>query len=134
MRKPLWIIIVWLGLIVVGLLIFIGVSGVPRLKVEIRQLKEENKALANMLDGQNFELDTLVLANNSLRLEIADRDLEIVQLKAEAMAYDDMVQIWDYSLKYIYFLQLKLDKARIVYPEFTVQKIMEEMIAEGIED
>jgi len=128
-----WTAIICLSLIIIGLLIFIGVNGTPKLKAEIRKLKEENKALSDMLANQNFELSTLAIANQSLRLDRVELEQEILRLQVHEIAYNDMIEIWNYSLSYISYLQFVLDRQGIVYPEFTVQRIMEEVIEEGIE-
>lgn len=132
-RKSLYIIIGFLAALLAFSLIYIAFYNMPSMVKEIRKLKTEVKVLEETLDNQNFDLNTLSMTNQSLRLDIADRDLQIIGLKVEGMAYEDMVTIFDYSLSYIYVMQLRMDEYGIAYPEFTVEKIMLEILTEGIE-
>ena len=128
-----WTAIICLSLIIVVMGVLFYIYRVPELNRDIRTLKEENKALADMLANQNFELSTLAIANQSLRLDRVELEQEILRLQVHETAYTDMIEIWNYSLSYISYLQFVLDRQGIVYPEFTVQRIMEEVIEEGIE-
>ena len=69
----------------------------------------------------------------TLRLDITDKDLEIVELKINCMAYDDMVDIFDYCLTYIYVIQQRMDNYGVAYPEFIVERIMVDILTEGVE-
>lgn len=133
MRKPLWIVIIILALLLAFSIAYIAFYNMPSMVKEIKSLEVEVKVNKQMLRDQNFELTTSNLQLQSLRLDIVDRDLEIIELTLDGMAYGDMVSIFDYSLSYIYVMQLRMDEHGISYPEFIVERVMLEILAEGIE-
>lgn len=133
-RKSLGIIIGFLIALLAFAIVYMAIFDIQGLRSEIKDLKVELSANKEMLRNQNFDLHTLSITNQSLRLDIVDRDLEIIELKVNEMVYEDMVSIYDYCLSYIFVMQQRMDNHGISYPEFIVERIMLEILAEGIEE
>ena len=126
-RKTLYIIIGFLTALLAYALL---ASPTPS---DVEALEKEVQANEEMLRDQNFELGAMRIKLESLRLDITDKDLEIVRLKINCMAYDDMVDIFDYCLTYIYVIQQRMDNYGVAYPEFIVERIMVDILTEGVE-
>ena len=134
MRKPLWIVIIFLAALLAFSISYIAFYDMPGMVKEIKGLKTEVKAQGEMLKDQNFDLTALSIKNQHLRLDIAELELEIMTLKAEGMAYGDMISILEYCVSYINYLQMRMGQHGITYPEFIVRIVVRDLIMEGIEE
>lgn len=133
MIKPFWITIIILFIFILILGGYIFHNNIPARSRELRALRQEVGLQQQKIDDLSFQLGASKLANNQLRLDIADRDLEITRLEAHELAYSDMVDIFKYSLTYINYLQLRMTEYGVSFPGFIVRDIMREIIIEGIE-
>ena len=134
MRKPLWIVIIFLAALLAFSISYIAFYDMPGMVKEIKGLKTEVKAQGEMLEDQNFDLTALSIKNKHLRLDIVDMEIEMITLKAEGIAYDDMIEILEYCVTYINYLQMRMGEYGITYPEFIVRSIVRDLIMEGIEE
>ena len=134
MRKPLWIVIIFLAALLAFSISYIAFYDMPGMVKEIKGLKTEVKAQGEMLKDQNFDLTALSIKNQHLRLDIAELELEIMTLRAEGMAYDDMISILEYCITYIHYLQVRMQENNINYPEFIIKNILDELIVEGVSE
>ena len=133
MRTPLWIIIIVLALLLAFTITYISLS--PLMVKDIRELKADNRVLQQKVNNLSFQYETSRYANKRLRLEVADKDLDIIRLEAEGKAYGDMISILEYSLTYINMLQLRLSDMHgdYGYPKFIVRSVVRDLIMEGME-
>ena len=132
-KKSLYIIIGFLTGLLAFSMTYIAFYNMPGLRNEIKDLKTEVAVQKEMIQNQNFDLNTLSIANQSLRLDIVDKDLEIVRLEADGMAYEDAVKIMEYCVLYIHVLQVRMGEQGIDYPVFIIESVLNEILEERAE-
>ena len=132
-KKSLYRIIGFLAALLAFSITYIAFYDMPGMVDEIKDLKVELTANKEMLKDQNLDLAALSIKNKHLRLDIADMEIEMITLKAEGMAYGDMISILEYCVSYINYLQMRMGQHGIAYPEFIVRSVVRDLIMEGIE-
>jgi hypothetical protein len=129
------ILIIGLTIIIAILITYIAYNNMPDLVAENKELRADNRVLQQEVNDLSFQYTTAKLANDGLRLDMADRELEIISLQAHKMAYEDMTTLLEYSLSYINVLQIRLQQAGDYgYPEFIVRAVVRDIITEGIKE
>jgi len=129
------ILIIGFTIIIAILITYIAYNNIPDLVAENRQLRADNITLKNKLYDLSFKYTVSQLANKQLRLDIADAKLDITALQVHEQAYDDMIEMFEYSLTYINYLQIRFETMHndYGYPKFVIRRLMNEIIAEGVE-
>jgi hypothetical protein len=133
MKQWIKILIAGLMIICIILIVYIASYNIPDLIAENKELRADNRVLQQEVNDLSFQYTTAKLANDGLRLDMADRELEIISLQAHKMAYEDMTTLLEYSLTYINYLQMRMGQNGIEYPTFIVRAVVRDIIMEGIE-
>ena len=123
-KTSLIIIIIVLALVVVTAILYIGLNNTHTLKAEIDRLTVERDYYQGEYDIMDFHYTVASAECDNLEQIIVDKDNLILGLRVTEQSYHDALDILDYSVTYIHYCQMLMDKADVVYPEWIVESVL----------
>jgi len=123
-KTSLIIIIIVLALVVVVGIFYIGLNNTHGLKAEIDRLTVERDYYQGEYELKDFHCTMASAECDNLEQIIVDKDNLILSLKVTEQSYHDALDILDYSVTYIHYLQMLMDDANVAYPEWIVESVL----------
>ena len=119
---------------VICLSVYVLVNKIPYLKSENQRLTQEVKALEQVIEIKDWQYGAKVIKNKTLKNKVDLKDQEITELKMDQLAFEDAVDIIEYCVTYIHVLQIRMDDKGVVYPNFILETILNDILTEQVTD
>ena len=123
-KTSLIIIIIVLALVIVVGIFYISLNNTHGLKAEIDRLTVERDYYQGEYEIKDFHYTVASAECDNLEQIIMDKDNLILELRGKEQSYHDALDILDYSVTYIHYLQMLMDDANVAYPEWIVESVL----------
>ena len=111
---------------------YITIYSPRELRSENVELTQEVETLSMVVELKDWQYGAKVSGNNDLLKEVEFKEQELTDLKADQLAVSEMIEILEYCVVYIYWLQIRMADNGLDYPIFIIEAVLGDLLEEGI--
>jgi len=111
---------------------YITIYSPRELRSENVELTQEVETLSMVVELKDWQYGAKVSGNNDLLKEVEFKEQELTDLKADQLAVSEMIEILEYCVVYIYWLQIRMADNGLDYPVFIIEAVLGDLLEEGI--
>ena len=111
---------------------YITIYSPRELRSENVELTQEVETLSMVVELKDWQYGAKVSGNNDLLKEVEFKEQELTDLKADQLAVSEMIEILEYCVVYIHWLQIRMADNGLDYPVFIIEAVLGDLLEEGI--